>query len=159
LLAASVFCLVNAAQGAEPLVRFTDEAPALEVRALSAPLTVRVRYGAPLDPAAFRATLNGADVTAAFTPEAGAEELVTLPFVPGRNLLELEAWSRAVGGAEPVREYVDREITFARLPVDTAADDRLKSLPELRHERWKETTPEADADADAEAPPPDETRK
>ena len=50
---------------------------------------VRIFYGATIDATTFRATLNGA-AFAGFTPAAGSNETVTVPLVPGRNVLRLE---------------------------------------------------------------------
>lgn len=154
LLVCLLSCCASAA-AAEPLVSFTDDPPAIEVRALAAPPVIGVRYGTTLDPASLKVTLNDEVVSSAFTPAPGASETVELPFVPGPNRLEFEAWSLAVAGAEPVRELVVRELTYARLPSDAQAGDRLKSLPELRAERFRATTPEAERPA---APPAAERR-
>ena len=121
-----------------PLLGWTDAAPAIEVRPLSGPITVGIRYGV-LDPATFHAELDGERVSDLFHPEAGAEETVALPFIAGRNRLRLMASSP--DGLEHLT--IERSIAFARVPGDENSPERLRSLPELRHEIWKRETPEA----------------
>jgi hypothetical protein len=149
LLAALLLLSVAPIAYASPLLEFPDDPPAIEVRGLSAAPVITLRYGDALDPATLKVVLNDEVVSAAFAPAAGRTETVELPFVPGRNRLEFEVWSTVRGDAEPVREYRVREITYARLPTDDKAASRLKSLPELRKERWEAETPEAER-----TPPP-----
>lgn len=137
-----LFALLPAAAGAAPapLLGWTDAVPAVEVRPLSGPITIGVRYGA-LVPATFHAELDGERVTELFHPEAGAEETVALPFIAGRNRLVLMA------NSPDQLEYLtlERTITFARRAGDENSPERLRSLPELKHEKWKRETPEASA--------------
>jgi len=111
-------------------------------------LAMELRYGAALDPATFHATLDGERVTAAFHPEPGSAETVALAFIGGRNHLVLEASSS--DGLSHIT--LERWIGFARFPGDENADVRVHSAPELKHELWKKTTPEAPAPAPAAAP-------
>jgi len=142
------------AGAAEPLLGWTDPVPATEVRALSGPITVGVRYGA-LAPATFNAELDGERITDLFHPEAGTAETVALPFIAGRNRLVLVASSP--DGLEHLT--LERRIVYARRPGDDAASERLRSLPELKHEMWLRETAEraptpAPATTPAATPPP-----
>ncbi len=131
---------------AMPLLAWTDDPPATEVRPLSGKRTVALRYGATLDPATFHATLDGERVSPAFQPEPGTAETVTLDFIGGRNHLVLQASSK--DGLAHIT--LERWISFARFPGDENASDRVPSAPELKHEVWKKETPEAPPPA----PPP-----
>lgn len=131
-----------------PLLAWTDDPPATEVRPLSGARSVALRYGDALDPATFHATLDGERVSAAFHPEAGTQETVTLDFIGGRNHLVLQASSK--DGLTHIT--LERVIGFARFPGDENAERRVPSAPELKHELWKKATPEAPAPA--VAPPP-----
>ena len=121
-----------------PLLAWGDEPPATEVRPLSGARTIVVRYGA-LAPATFYAELDGDPVTALFHPEPNTAETVELPFIGGRNALKLGASDAS--GLEHIT--LERTVVFARLPSDAAAPSRMRSAPELKHELWKQTTPEA----------------
>lgn len=142
LAIASVLALAAAASGAPatsaPLLAWGDDPPATEVRALSGSRTITVRYGA-LAPATFYAELDGDLVTALFHPAPNTVETVELPFIGGRNRLRIGA-SRA-DDLEHIT--LERDVTFARLPSDADASERLRSAPELKHELWKKSTPEA----------------
>jgi len=50
---------------------------------------VAIYYGETIQPGTFKATLNSADITGSFNPEAGKSELVTIPLQIGRNTLIL----------------------------------------------------------------------
>lgn len=134
-----------AAAGPAPLLQWADDPPATEVRPLSGARTVTVRYGA-LAPETFHAELDGEPVTALFAPAPNTVETVTLPFIGGRNHLKLGA--SGVGGLEHIA--IERWVVFARLPSDADAAERLRSAPELKHELWKQQTPETPPKA---APP------
>jgi len=151
-LLALLLAALGTASAAEPapLLAWTDSPPAIEVRPLSGARTVALRYGAALDPATFHATLDGERVTAAFHPEPGSAETVALAFIGGRNQLVLEASSS--DGLSHIT--LERWIGFARFPGDENADVRVHSAPELKHELWKKTTPEAPAPAAAPATKP-----
>jgi hypothetical protein len=123
-----------------PLLAWTDDPPATEVRPLSGKRTVALAYGATLDPATFHATLDGERVTAAFKPEPGTEETVTLGFIGGRNHLVLQASSK--DGL--THATLERAIVFARFPGDEHATERVPSAPELKHEVWKRNTPQTE---------------
>jgi hypothetical protein len=129
-----------------PLLAWTDDPPATEVRPLSGSRTVGLRYGATLDPATFHATLDGERVSPAFHPEAGSDETVTLDFIGGRNHLVLQASS--ADGLTHIT--LERWISFAKFPGDENATARVPSAPELKHEVWKQKTPPAEP---AAAPP------
>lgn len=131
---------------AAPLLAWTDDPPATEVRPLSGARTVALAYGKALDPATFHATLDGERVTAAFHPEAGGKETVALGFIGGRNRLVLRASS--IDGL--THATLERTIVFARFPGDENASDRVPSAPELKHELWKAQTPPTEP---AAAPP------
>jgi hypothetical protein len=155
-LAALAVGLAALAAGAEPpLVEFTDPHPGIEVRPLSGDQTVTVRYGA-LDPRTFHAELGDLVVSDRFRPEPGTSETVTLPFIGGRNQLVIEASSP--DGLVHLR--LDRTISFARMPGDEHATERLRSAPELREALWQERTAPAPAPASgpaaapSSAPPP-----
>lgn len=121
------------------ILGWDDDPPAIEVRPLSGFRTVRVRYGALL-PAAFVAELDGERVTALFHPVPHTVETVELPFIGGRNRLLIAA-SNPDG---LVHITLERIVVFARLPEDSDAGEgaRLHSAPELKHELWKQQTPE-----------------
>lgn len=136
-----------ASEAAAPLLAWGDDPPAVEVRALAGSRTVTVRYGA-IDPVTFYAVLDGDPVTLLFHPEPGGAETVELPFIGGRNALR-------IGASSPDRTVhvtLDREVVFARLPSDADAAERLRSAPELKHELWKQRTPEAKPASTAAAP-------
>jgi hypothetical protein len=61
-------------------------------------------YGPTILPATFQATLNGVDVTALFQPVPGANQLVSLPLQPGRNVLLL-----SIDGNLPSRTATDTD--------------------------------------------------
>src|SRR5262245_41357983 len=122
-----------AAPAPEPLLAWTDDPPATEVRPLSGDRRVALSYGAALDPATFHATLDDERVTPSFHPEPGKRETVTLDFIGGRNHLVLQASS--ADGLTHIT--IERWISFARFPGDENAAERLKSAPELKHEVWK----------------------
>ena len=136
-----------------PLLAWGDDPPATEVRPLSGPRTVVVRYGA-IAPVTFFAELDGDPVTVLFHPAPNTSETVALPFIGGRNALRIGA-----SAADDLAHIVlERAVVFARLPVDADADPAtlLRSAPELRHELWKKETPEAPprpADAPGTTPP------
>lgn len=146
-------CLAAPAVAAEPatapLLAWTDDPPATEVRPLSGARSVALRYGAALDLATFHATLDGERVSDAFHPEPGTSETVTLGFIGGRNHLVLEASSK--DGLS--HATLERTIVFARFPGDENAERRVPSAPELKHEVWKKETPVAPAPAPATKPP------
>lgn len=147
LLAAAIVAAPTAAAPA-PLLAWTDDPPATEVRPLSGKRAVALRYGAALDPATFHATLDGERVSPAFTPEPGTAETVTLDLIGGRNHLVLQASSK--DGL--VHATLERWIVFARFPGDENADARVPSAPELKHEVWKRETPEAPAPTPTSTP-------
>lgn len=128
-----------------PLLAWTDDPPATEVRPLSGQRSIALRYGAALDPATFHATLDGERVTPAFKPEPGTSETVALDFIGGRNHLVLQASSK--DGL--IHATLERWIVFARFPGDENAEQRVPSAPELKHEIWKKETPVAPAPATA----------
>lgn len=140
--------VAGAAWAEPPLVEFTDPHPAIEVRPLSGAQTIAVRYGA-LDPKTFHAVLGDLTVSAAFHPEPGTSETVALPFIGGRNDLVIEASSP--DGLAHLR--LERTISFARMPGDERASERLRSAAELREALWKESTPSAPASAPASVAP------
>ena len=129
-----------------PLLAWTDDPPATEVRPLSGARTIGLRYGATLDPATFNAVLDGERVSPAFHPEPGTQETVTLDFIGGRNHVLLQASSK--DGL--THTSLERWIVFARFPGDENAKDRVPSAPELKHEVWKKETPQTEP---AAAPP------
>ena len=137
-----------------PLLAWTDDPPATEVRPLSGLRTVALRYGAALDPATFHATLDGERVSPAFHPQPGTDETVALDLIGGRNHLVLQAASR--DGLTHIT--LDRWIVLARFPGDENAAERVPSAPELRHELWQKDAPEATkppaATPPTAAPPP-----
>ncbi len=57
-----------------------------------------VFYGPTTIPARFKATLNGADITAQFTPTPGGHQLVPLPLVKGSNVLLLSVDGTTASG-------------------------------------------------------------
>jgi len=146
-LALMVALGAGAASAEPPLLEFTDPHPAIEVRPLSGSQTIALRYGA-LDPKTFHAQLGDLVVSAAFHPEPGTAETVALPFIGGRNELVIEASS--LDGLHHLR--LERRISFARMPGDEHASERLRSAPELRHELWKEQIPIAPAPPTVAAP-------
>ena len=135
---------------AAALLAWSDDPPAVEVRALSAAHTVGLRYGAALDPASFHATLDGERVSPAFHPEPGTTETVALEFIGGRNHLVVEASSK--DGL--THATIERWISFARFPGDENAAERVPSAPELKHEVWKRKTPAATPPSETPAETP-----
>lgn len=61
-------------------------------------------YGAAIDPGTFQAELNGASLTALFTPTPGGSEMVTIPLQPGRNVLILSVVGNPEGRAATDRD-------------------------------------------------------
>jgi hypothetical protein len=51
---------------------------------------LQILYGSGVAPGTFKAQLNGTDISAQFHPTPGRSELVVLPLVRGRNVLELQ---------------------------------------------------------------------
>lgn len=125
---------------APPLLAWADDPPATEVRPLSGDRTIKLRYGAALDPATFHATLDDERVTPSFKPEPGTSETVTLDFIGGRNHLVIQG--RSADGLQHIT--LERWISFARFPGDENASGRLRSAPELKQEVWKQKTPQTE---------------
>ena len=118
-LAADPAAEALAALEREPLIVFPEARGRPLVRPLNAPRTVRVEYGRELDPTDFRATLNGRDVSAGFTPQPSRSETVTLPFQPGENELRIEVARRAELDADTeAARIMDRELHILRVAFE-----------------------------------------
>lgn len=70
-----------------------------------------VFYGATTIPASFSATLDGVDVTSLFHPQPGQAEMVILPLVSGRNVLQL-----SIQGNLPSRVATDSDRLVFQVP-------------------------------------------
>jgi len=68
-------------------------------------------YGATTIPASFSATLAGVDVTSLFHPQPGQAEMVTLPLVSGKNVLQL-----SIQGNLPSRTATDSDRLIFQVP-------------------------------------------
>jgi len=92
------FCLICAPALAdddvEKLVRLLDVPAGGVTRLPNQPNHVLVWYSPKLDPARFRAILNGIDVSDRFEPKPNHSERVDLPFSDGENSLVIEAGAK-----------------------------------------------------------------
>ncbi len=72
---------------------------------------LHIFYGSTIIPGTFKAELNGADISSAFRPVQGEDQVVTLNLSPGRNVLVL-----SVNGQLPTRVATDTDRLVFKVP-------------------------------------------